>query len=406
VKKLFEIALGIVTSIGGFLEIGSITTAAQAGASYRYQLVWPIVLGTACLVVLVEMSGRFAAVSKHTIPDALRERFGLHAFLWPFLGVLVVSLLVLVAELAGVGIGLELLTGVKLVWWMVPATFVAWLILWKGNFGVIEKGISLLGLVTLAFVIAARRLGPEYGEIARGIVPSLPNKEPAHYWFLVVSILGASISPYLFFFYSGGAIEEKWDDSYLSINRATSVLGIGFGGFLSVAVLVVAALVLAPRGIKVEDYHELAPLLQPAFGKQLGIWLLGSSLVVTCLGAAVEIALASAYLAAQGFGWNWGKDVKPGEDARFSMVYTIVLVVAMIPSLLGADPLKVTSISMALTAATLPLSTLPFLVLANDERYLQEHTNGRIGNAIVLLIALMAGVLAIVSIPLEIVGGG
>jgi Mn2+/Fe2+ NRAMP family transporter len=61
---------------------------------------------------------------------------------------------------------------------------------------------------------------------------------------------------------------------------------------------------------------------------------------------------------------------------------------------------------MALTAATLPLSTLPFLVLANDERYLHEHTNGRIGNAVVLLIALIAGVLAIVSIPLQFIGGG
>ena len=38
-KKILEIALGIVTSVGGFLEIGSITTAAQAGADFSFQLI-------------------------------------------------------------------------------------------------------------------------------------------------------------------------------------------------------------------------------------------------------------------------------------------------------------------------------------------------------------------------------
>lgn len=64
--KIFEIALGIVTSIGGFLEAGSVATAAQAGAAFRFQLAWAVVLGTVCLIFLIEMAGRLAAVSKHT----------------------------------------------------------------------------------------------------------------------------------------------------------------------------------------------------------------------------------------------------------------------------------------------------------------------------------------------------
>ena len=75
-KKILQITLGIITSIGGFLEIGSVVTAAQAGAGFGYKLLWAILLGTICLVFLVEMSGRLAAVSKHTIVDATRARFG------------------------------------------------------------------------------------------------------------------------------------------------------------------------------------------------------------------------------------------------------------------------------------------------------------------------------------------
>ena len=105
-KKIFEITLGIVTSVGGFLEIGSIATAAQAGAAFGYQLIWAVVLGTACVAVLVEMSGRFAAVSGHTIPDAMRERFGASFVALPFLVMLAVTFLVLTAELGGVTVAL------------------------------------------------------------------------------------------------------------------------------------------------------------------------------------------------------------------------------------------------------------------------------------------------------------
>ncbi|HKP48700.1 MAG TPA: divalent metal cation transporter, partial [Gemmatimonadales bacterium] len=75
-NQLLEIALGLVTGIGGFLEAGSLATSAQAGATFGFQLVWALALGTICIAFLVEMAGRLAAVSKHTLPDAMRERFG------------------------------------------------------------------------------------------------------------------------------------------------------------------------------------------------------------------------------------------------------------------------------------------------------------------------------------------
>ena len=83
-----------------------------------------------------------------------------------------------------------------------------------------------------------------------------------------------------------------------------------------------------------------------------------------------------------------------------------MLLLATLFVLFGVDPLALTQISMALTAASLPIGVLPFLILMNDKHYLGEHTNGHLGNAVVLLISLMAMVLAVVSIPLELIGGG
>src|SRR5215212_6025839 len=133
-KKALEITLGIVTGIGGFLDVGAIATAAQAGASFGYQLLWAILLGTLCVIFLVEMSGRLAAVSKHTVVDATRERFGFPFFSIVMLAMVIVAFLVLVAELGGIGLSLQILTGVGFPWWAIPVSFVVWALMWKGTF--------------------------------------------------------------------------------------------------------------------------------------------------------------------------------------------------------------------------------------------------------------------------------
>src|SRR5919201_4162399 len=137
-KQIFEIALGVVTSIGGFLEVGSIATAAQSGASFGLQLLWAIALGTLCLIFLIEMSGRLAAVSHHPLPAAVRGRFGFHFFAVPLLAETIIDFLVLASEIGGVCLGLQLLTGISFFWWALPAAFVIWLLLWRGTFGMIE----------------------------------------------------------------------------------------------------------------------------------------------------------------------------------------------------------------------------------------------------------------------------
>lgn len=403
-KRWLGVALGIVTSIGGFLEIGSIATAAQGGAAYRYQLAWAIIFSTVCIALLIEMAGRFAAVSKHTIADAMRERFGIHFFLVPLTLVFCISLLTMAAEIGGISVAIEFVTGIHYSVWALPVCLLVWVLLWYGTFSVIENGLTLLGLITIAFVVAAVQLGPDWHQLGAGSLPSLPSKQPAHYWFIAVSILGASVSPYLLYFYSSGAIEEHWNEANLGPNRVVAAIGMGFGGFLSLAVLVVAALVFAPRGIKVEAYQQLPALLSSSWGRA-GFLIFAGSLFITCIGATAEIALALAYKIAQGFGWNWGEDLEPARDARFSLTYTVILLPSAVLVLLGVDPLKLTNLSMALTAASLPVAIIPFLVLMNDEKYLKEHTNHWLGNIAILVISVLAGIVAVVSIPLEIIGG-
>lgn len=403
-KKILEVALGIVTSIGGFLDVGAIATAAQAGAAFGFELMWAIVLGTICVIFLVEMSGRLAAVSKHPLSAAVRERFGFKFYIIPLLAEIAIDFLVLASEIGGVCIALQLVTGISFQWWALPVAFVIWLLLWKGNFGIIENGVSTLGLVTLVFVVGAFVLHPPLKALGTGLLPTLPGHDTSHYLFIAVSILGALISPYLFYFYSSGAVEDKWDEKYLGINRAVAGLGMGFGSIVSIGVLIVAAMVLGPRGIQVDAYEQAALMLTQPFG-YWGFILFAASLGIACLGAALEVSLDTAYIVAQTFGWNWGENEHPKEAARFSLIYTLFVFPASLLMVFGIDPLNLTLFSMALTATILPLAIIPFLVLMNDERYVNEHRNGWLSNSVVIFTIGLAFVLAIVAIPLEIIGG-
>ncbi len=360
-----------------------IATASQAGALFGFRHLWVIGLGTLCTIFLVEMSGRFAAVSKHTIRGAMRERLGASFFVLTLILSLLVNFLVIASEIGGLSLALQLVSGMPSRWWAAP-----------------------VGLVTVAFVVGAVETHPPLGSVMRGFIPGGPGPagDPARYWFIAVSILGAIISPYLFYFYSSGGVEDGWDESYLGINRVVASVGMSFGSVVAMAVLIAAAMVLLPRGIGVDRFEEAVPVLSVPLGRW-GFYLFAASLGIACLGATLEASLSTAYELAQGFGWRWGESLAPRDASRFALSYTIVIAGAAVPTLLGLDPLKLTILSMALTALILPPVIVPFVILMNDERYLGRHRNGLVSNVVVLAIIALAFVLAVVSIPLQILGG-
>ena len=404
-RKWFEVALGLVTGIGGFLEIGSIATASQAGAEFGFQLAWVLVVGTLGLAFLMEMTGRLAAVGKRTYTDQLRERFGLRFFLLPLMVVLVVSFLVLASEIGGVSLALEMATGIRYQWFAIPVALVGWILLWRGSFAVVEQGTAVLGLVSLVFLVAAVTLHPHWADVGAALRPSRPVHDRARYWYLAVSILGASISPYLFVFYSSGAIEDGWTPEYIGVNRATSALGNLFGGGLAIAALVAAAMVLAPAHIKADSVEHISRGLSSPLGRA-GTMLFIATLCVTCFGATMEIVLSVAYMLAQGFGWAWSENLKPAKDARFSVAYSVIIVAAALLIAIGADPLVLTNISMVATAASLPLTVVPLGALMNDADVMMKYTNGWISNIVLAALIVISLVLFVVALPLQLLGGG
>lgn len=405
-KKLTPILLGILTSTGGFLDAGTITTAASGGARFGFGLVWPLALGTLAIMLLVEMSGRLSAVSGKAYAEAIRERFGFRFYLLPLVADVLSNGLLLAADLGGIAVGVSLLTGVDWRLTLPLASLVVFALLWRGPFGLIEQAPSLLGLVTLAFVVAvpfAWHPGP--GLVETLWHPSVAPRQTTSYLFLAAAILGATVSPYLVYFYSSGGREESWTDRKLGINRVTAIVGMGFGAISCLALLILSGLVLQPLGIEGQTLSEVGLTLASPFG-QVGGVLFAVALTVTCLGAALEVSLALGYDVAQGFGWQWGQEHLPVHAARFNTVLIVYVAVASAVVLVVADPLTLALIGSAVVALVLPVSLAPFLVLMNDADYLHDRRNGVLANVATIAVLAIAFVVAVASLPLLALSGG
>src|SRR5436190_20094334 len=110
-RKLLGITLGIMTALGGFVDLGQIVFTTQAGALFGYKLMWAIALGTAAIIVYMEMCGRIAVVAKEPVFAVVRTRLGFRLGLATLIASNLLNLITCAAELGGIAIVLHLLTG-------------------------------------------------------------------------------------------------------------------------------------------------------------------------------------------------------------------------------------------------------------------------------------------------------
>lgn len=405
-KKALNITLGIMTSIGGFLDAGTISTSAQAGATFGFGLIWALVLGTFAIVLLVEMSGRLAAVSKHTYASAIRERFGFKFFLVPLVAEFFAEGILFAAQIGGVAISVSLVTGINWRLLYPLAALFIWFTVWFARFAVIENGPALLGLIVLSFIVAIIALGrPSHSLMSTLWRPTIGPGKAAGYFFLVAGILGSTISPYLLHFYSSGACEDHWDESFLGLNWITAIAGMGFGSISSIAVIVLTAMALQPLNITVGTLGEMGIMMAKPFGIP-GSIIFAVALFTVCLGAALEGLLSLSFMVSQGLGWAWGVDKRPAEAPRFYFISLIIMLAAMVVGLTVGDPLKLALYGSALIALVLPIVLFPLLAIMNDPVYLKDHTNSRGANIATAAIIVLASLVALVSMPLLYLSGG
>jgi Mn2+/Fe2+ NRAMP family transporter len=406
VKRLLGVALGILTAIGGFVDIGDLVTNAVVGSRFGLSLVWVVLVGVVGICLFAQMSGRVAAISGRATFEIIRERLGPRAGLANLGASFFINLMTVTAEIGGIALALQLATSVDPMLWMPVAAFGVWIVIWRANFNVLENVTGLLGLALIVFAVALFMLGPNWGDLAgQALQPAVPaSEEVPTYWYYAIALFGAAMTPYEVFFFSSGAIEEKWTVEDLGQSRANVLIGFPLGGLLSVAIAACATIVLLPKAIEVTSLSQVVLPVAQAGGKVALAFVIVGILAAT-FGAALETTLSSGYTLAQYFGWSWGKFRQPADAARFHLSMIICLIIGVGVLMAGADPILITEYSVVFSAIALPLTYLPILIISNDPQYMGEHVNGRGTNALGTIYLAIILVAAIAAIPLMIITG-
>ncbi|MCU1484358.1 MAG: hypothetical protein JWN67_1104 [Actinomycetia bacterium] len=403
-KRVLGIFLGVLTAIGGFVDIGDLVANSETGARFGLGLAWVVVVGVVGIVVYAEMAGRVAAVSGRPVFDLVRERLGPRAALVNLGASFFINFLTLTAELAGVAIALSLLAGISYVLLVPAAAFLVWLVIWRMPFETMERVFGLLGLCLLVTVVTVVHAAPDWGSLAhQALHPAIPKEEtPFTYAYFGIALFGAAMTPYEVFFFSAGAVEEHWTDADLATNRANVYIGFPLGGLLSLAIMVGTTLVFRPLGISVDTLPQVALPTAVVLGK-VGLAVLLLGIFAATFGAALETGLSAGYTVAQYLGWQWGKYVRPKDAPRFHLLIIVSIVAGALFLFSGVDPVKVTEYSIVLSAAALPLTYFPILVIANDPDYMGTKVNGKALNVVAMLYLVLLTIVAVATIPLMII---
>src|SRR4051812_18165652 len=197
-KKIFGVTLGILTAMGGFVDIGDLVANSATGARFGMSLAWAVLLGVGGIVVFAEMSGRVASITKRAVFDVVRERLGARAGLLNLGASFFITMLTLIAEVAGIALAVQLVTDVNYLLWIPLAGLAVWLVIWRMKFSTLETVFSLMGLALIVVIVAVVELHPSWGSLwHQASQPSVAGGEGLPtYFYYAIALFGAAMTPY------------------------------------------------------------------------------------------------------------------------------------------------------------------------------------------------------------------
>lgn len=378
---------GIVVALT-WLGAGDIVSSAMAGGNYRYALMWMFVV---CLLV------RYLFVSTIAKYQLCNERgesvlgglVKLHPLYAPFVLLCVVVI--------GHAVGAYLLTGASLAcarlsgfdnvrFWAVAVCLAAYSIAFRPLYRRLEKVfLVMVAILSVAFLTLAIWSGPSVGGILRGVFGfAIP---PAEGRFdsltLMLSMVGAVAGGLANLMYPYFLREKGWlTPQHRRVQQYDLIFGIVVLILLDLAVWVVGAEVLYPRGIRVVDIDSLAALLGQALG-HMGTTLFYVAILAALFSNIVGATSAYAYLGADAYSyWRTGQGSVAGTAGTASRPYRAiviwVLVAPLVWPLLGqSDFVGLTLTVNAAQVVVIPVLVAGLWLITARAKYIGERYRNR-----------------------------
>src|SRR5678815_4072335 len=387
----------IATSAGN--DAGGIATYSQAGAKFGYELIWVMVILTVSFGVMQEMCARLGAATGKGLLDLIRERFGIGWALFAVVIILVANGGVTVSEFVGIGAAMELLGVSKYI--AVPlGALLIWYLVIFGSYGKVEKILLLMTLVFFAYPVAAFMAKPNWSEVARGAFVPTFKADPA-YIFLVVGLLGTTVTPYIQIFQQSSLVEKGVARRHYGPERIDAYVGAVFSNLMSISMIVATAATLYVVGQhEIGSAADAARALEPVVGSaarvMFGIGLLGATLL-----AGAVLPLATAYAVSEAFGMPKGVNLDFRRGKIFFSLFTALIVIGVVLALIPNIPVMQLLVGVqVLNGVLLPIVLVFILLLINDKNLTRELKNTKLNNIIAV------GTLVLITSAVVVMLGG
>ena len=383
-----------------FIGPGTVTVCTLAGAQFGFTLLWAMVFSIVATIVLQEMAARLGLISKKGLASSLRKEISN-----PTVKILVIILVMAAimvgnaayeaGNISGGVLGLEaivedvtfLIGGKTIKVFSILIGFIAFILLYIGNYKLLEKSlISLVIVMSLSFVITAVLTRPDFYNIVRGLfIPSFPEGSIL----TIMALIGTTVVPYNLFLHAS-IVREKWKNKTdLKKVRKDTIVSISLGGVISIAIIICAVAITTTEVTGAED---LAMGLEPLFGIY-SKYFLAVGLFAAGITSAITAPLAAAYVAQECF--NWEYDLK---SRKFRSIWIVILVLGVIFSSTGFKPIEVIKFAQVANGILLPIIAGFLLWVMNRSSVLGKYRNTKFQNILGLIIVIITLVLGIKSI--------
>ncbi|WP_421812022.1 Nramp family divalent metal transporter [Flagellimonas sp.] len=380
-----KIGPGVLVA-AAFVGPGTITMCTLAGARFGYALIWALLVSIIATIVLQGMAGRIGLVTQNGLVDVVRTELKTpwvrNVVITIVLGAILVGNAAYEAgNIGGATLGLEQLLPQPELKSLLPSIIgvIIFLLLWFSNYKILEKiFMGLVGIMGLSFVICAIITQPSITGILKGMfVPRLPEDG----LLTVIALVGTTVVPYNLFLHAS-LVKEKWNSiTDLKAVNWDTIVSIGLGGLVSIAILITAS--VAPIS-EINNALDMAKALEPLFGKMAFLFM-AIGLLAAGITSAITAPLAAAYVASSCFGWNDGM-----QNKKFKMVWAIVLLCGVVFLSFDITPIEVIQFAQVANGILLPVMALLLLWIVNKKSVMGQNKNSLVQNVLGITIVAFA----------------
>jgi len=393
-KKYIASVLPGIFLIGYNVGTGSITAMSKSGANFGLDLLWTVAISCLITYFLMVHFAKFTSVTGLTAIQGMRDH--IHPLVAKLL-IGALSLIIITALMGVLGIVADVLQlwsatlvedGISAKIWAVSIAGILLLLMWKGDTVFFEKILAILvAVMGLAFIATMIMKFPKLSELAKGMVPKLPEVSSGsdnNSLVILAGMVGTTVSTFVFIIRSQIAQEKGWTHADRKLQQRDARVSASLMFLISAAVMITAATTLHVKGIKLNNVSEMVELMGPIAGKgAMGILVIG--IVAAGISSHLPNLLVIPWLII---------DYKSQERNTTQLKYRLMLLGLSILSvsgvLFGFKPVFILLMSQACLSIVLPLTVGIIFYLSSKKALMGEQVNGRFELLVLGLIMLFA----------------